>query len=163
MDTLAPTRETKLSPAIEDYVKAIYLLHQEHAQVATSLVAKQVGVSPAAASGMIQKLATLNLVSHIPYHGVVLTDLGEHTALKVLRRYRLLKRFLVEALEYSWDEVHAEADVLEHVISETLEARIAQWLEQHSANPRRSGGAVFATCPVRDGEQEDTALLNDDS
>ena len=135
MNKLAPTRATTLSPAIEDYVKAIYLLHQDHTRVATSLVAKQVGVSPAAVSGMIHKLANLNLVSHIPYHGVVLTDLGQRTALKVLRRYRLLKCFLVEALEYSWDEVHAEADVLEHVISETLEARIAERLGHPIADP----------------------------
>ena len=65
MYTVAPTRETKLSPAIEDYVKAIYLLHQEHAQVTTSLLAKQLGVAPASVSGMIHKLAELNLVTHV--------------------------------------------------------------------------------------------------
>ena len=118
----------KLSPAIEDYVKAIYLLHQEHVEVTTSLLAKQLGVAPASVSGMIHKLAKLNLVTHIPYRGVVLTDLGQRTALVVLRRHRLLELFLVEALEYSWDEVHAEAEVLEHVVSETLEARIAERL-----------------------------------
>ena len=128
MYTLVPAGETKLSPATEDYVKAIYLLHQEHAQVTTSLLARQLGVAPASASGMIHKLAKLNLVTHIPYRGVVLTDLGQRTALAVLRRHRLLELFLVEALEYSWDEVHAEAEVLEHVISETLEARIAERL-----------------------------------
>ncbi len=135
MYTLALAGETKLSPAIEDYVKAIYLLHQEHAQVTTSLLAKQLGVAPASVSGMIHKLAKLNLVTHIPYRGVALTDLGQRTALGVLRRHRLLELFLVEALEYSWDEVHAEADVLEHVISETLEARIAERLGHPIADP----------------------------
>ena len=135
MYKLAPTRETKLSPAIEDYVKAIYLLHQERAQVTTSLLAKQLGVAPASVSGMIQKLAKLNLVTHMPYRGVVLTDLGQRGALEVLRRHRLLELFLVEALGYSWDEVHAEAEVLEHVISETLEARIAERLGHPIADP----------------------------
>ena len=125
----------KLSPAIEDYVKGIYLQHQKHARVTTSLLAKQLGVAPASVSGMIHKLAKLNLVTHIPYRGVVLTNLGQRMALAVLRRHRLLELFLVEALEYSWDEVHAEAEVLEHVISETLEARIAERLGHPIADP----------------------------
>jgi len=135
MDTVAPTREMRLSAAIEDYVKAIYLLHREHAQVTTSLLAKQLGVAPASVTGMIHKLAKLNLVTHIPYFGVVLTDMGQRAALAVLRRHRLLELFLVEALGYSWDEVHAEAEVLEHVISETLEARIAERLGHPTADP----------------------------
>ncbi len=140
MYTLAPTRETKLSPAIEDYVKAVYLLHREHAQVTTSLLAKQLAVAPASVTGMIHKLATLNLVTHIPYRGVVLTDLGQRAALEVLRRHLLLELFLVETLEYSWDEAQAEAEVLEHVISETLEARIAQRLGHPIADPH--GGPI---------------------
>lgn len=135
MSTVAPMPETKLSPAIEDYVKAIYLLHEQHAPVTTSLLVKQLGVAPASVSGMIQKLAKLNLVTHIPYRGVMLTGLGERVALVVLRRHRLLELFLVEALGYSWDEVHAEAEVLEHVISETLEARIAARLGHPIADP----------------------------
>jgi DtxR family Mn-dependent transcriptional regulator len=135
MDTVAPTRETRLSAAIEDYVKTIYLLHQEHERVTTSVLARQLGVAPASVSGMIHKLAKLNLVTHIPYRGVVLTDVGQRTALGVLRRHRLLELFLVEALGYSWDEVHAEAEVLEHVISETLEARIAERLGHPTADP----------------------------
>ncbi len=124
MYTLVPAGETKLSPAIEDYVKAIYLLHQEHAQVTTSLLAKQLGVAPASVSGMIHKLAKLNLVTHISYRGVALTDLGQRTALGLLRRHCLLERFLVAALAYSWDEAHAEADVLEHAVSARLAARM---------------------------------------
>ncbi len=128
MYTLAPAGETKLSPAIEDYVKAIYLLHQEHAQVTTSLVVKQLGVAPASVSGMIQKLAKLTLLTYMPYRGVVLTDRGQRTAREVLRRYRLIELFLVQSLEYPCDEAHAEADVLEHAVSSRLAARMQTYL-----------------------------------
>ena len=128
MYTLAPAGETKLSPAIENYVKAIYLLHQEHARVATSPLATQLGVAPASVSGMIQKLAKLNLLTYMPYRGVVLTDRGQRTARELLRRHRLIELFLVQALEYPCDEAHVEADVLEHAVSARLAARMQTYL-----------------------------------
>ena len=128
MYTVAPTRETKLSPATEDYLKAIYLLHEEHAQVTTSLLAAQLGVAPASVSGMIQKLAKLNLLTYMPYRGVMLTDTGQRTAREVLRRHRLIELFLVQALEYSCDEAHAEAEVLEHAVTARLAARMQTYL-----------------------------------
>ena len=126
---------TKFSPAIEDYVKAIYQLQQDHGQVSTSLLADHLGFTPPSVTGMLQKLAKLDLVSYVPYHGVALTERGAETALEVLRHHRLLELYLVEALGFSWDEVHAEADVLEHAISERLEARIAESLGYPTADP----------------------------
>jgi len=140
MDNLALVHKTKLSPAIEDYVEAIYMLHQEHPQVTTSVLAAQLGFAPAPVTGMIQRLAKLNLVIYTPYHGVVLTNFGQCTAREVLRRYHLPQRFLVEVLDYSWHEAQAEAEVLEHVISEMLAARIAQRLGHPIADPH--GGPI---------------------
>ena len=123
------------SPAIEDYLKAIYALHQEHPQVTTSLVAEHLGFAPPSVTGMLQKLAKLDLIRYTPYHGVTLTDRGQRVALEVLRHHRLVELFLVKELGYSWEEVHAEAEVLEHVMSETLEARIAARLGHPTIDP----------------------------
>jgi DtxR family transcriptional regulator, Mn-dependent transcriptional regulator len=127
--------EVKYSPAIEDYVKAIYQLQQHQEQVSTTLLATYLHFSPASVTGMLQRLARLELVTYKPYHGVALTALGERAALEVLRHHRLLETFLVETLHYSWDEVHDEAEVLEHAISERLEARIAECLGHPSVDP----------------------------
>lgn len=125
----------KASPAMEDYVKSIYLFQQEQAQVTTSLLAEHFGFAPASVTNMLQKLAKVDLVTYTPYHGVRLTAQGERMALEVLRHHRLLELFLVEHLGYSWDEVHAEAEVLEHAISERLEARIAAHLGDPQWDP----------------------------
>jgi DtxR family Mn-dependent transcriptional regulator len=123
------------SPATEDYAKAIYLLAQEHERVTTSLLAERLGFAAASITGMLQKLAKQGLVTYTPYHGVVLAPEGQRIALEVLRHHRLLETFLVQALDFSWDEVHTEAEVLEHSISERLEARIAERLGNPSADP----------------------------
>ena len=135
MEKLVATLPANCSPAIEDYLKAIYVLHQDHAHVTTSLVADYFGFAPPSVTGMLQKLARLDLVIYTPYHGVTLTDRGQRQALEVLRHHRLLELFLVQALGYSWEEVHVEAEVLEHVISETLEARIASRLGHPTTDP----------------------------
>src|SRR5438477_1466058 len=109
MEKSASTPTTTRSPAIEDYLKAIYVLHQAHGQVTTSLLAEDLGFAPPSVTGMLQKLAKLDLVIYTPYQGVTLTDRGRHTALEVLRHHRLLELFLVQALGYSWEEVHADA------------------------------------------------------
>lgn len=126
---------TRISPAIEDYLKAIYTLQLSHTQVTTSLLAEQLGFKPASVTGMLKTLAELHLVSYTPYHGVELTSAGESIALEVVRHHRLIELYLVEALGYSWDEVHDEAEALEHVISEKLEARIAARLGHPSYDP----------------------------
>jgi DtxR family Mn-dependent transcriptional regulator len=123
------------TPAIDDYLKAIYILGQKHGDVTTSLLATYLGFAPPSVTGMVQKLAKLKLVHYTPYHGVSLTPRGHRQALKVLRHHRLLELFLVQMLGYSWEEVHAEAEVLEHVISEAFEARIATHLGDPTVDP----------------------------
>jgi DtxR family transcriptional regulator, Mn-dependent transcriptional regulator len=124
----------RITPAIEDYLKAIYTLQQQGA-VTTSLLGEQRGSKPGSVTGMVKKLAEMNLVQHTPYQGVLLTPAGERIALEVIRHHRLLELYLVEALGYSWDEVHEEAEKLEHHISEKLEARIAARLGHPSFDP----------------------------
>jgi DtxR family Mn-dependent transcriptional regulator len=125
----------RVSPAVEDYLKAIYTLQQEHGQVSTSLLAEHLGFKPASVTGMLKSLADLHLVEYTRYHGVALTPAGEKIALEVVRHHRLIELYLVEALGYSWDEVHDEAEALEHVISEKLEARIAARLGHPTVDP----------------------------
>jgi DtxR family Mn-dependent transcriptional regulator len=103
--------------------------------VPTNAIAERLGVTAGSASAMLKKLAELGLVSHNPYHGVTLTDAGERVALEIIRHHRLLELFLVRELGMSWDRVHAEAEVLEHVISEELEALIADKLGQPQLDP----------------------------
>lgn len=135
---MTPSDDTygKITPNMEDYLKAIYLLQQQDQDVTTSLLGEQLGgLKPGSVTGMIKKLADLNLITHTPYQGVHLTPAGERIALEVLRHHRLIELYLVEALGYSWDEVHEEAEALEHYISEKLEARIAAHLGQPAFDP----------------------------
>ncbi len=113
-----------LSNAIQDYLKEIYKLAGETERVSTSALATRQQVSAASASAMVKKLAALGLAEHTPYHGVVLTHAGKQVALEVIRHHRLLELYLAETLGIGVDDVHDEADRLEHVLSEELEARI---------------------------------------
>jgi len=126
-----------LGAAVEDYTKAIYALQtrEDGTAVTTNALAERLGVAPASASAMVKKLAVLGLVAHRPYHGVQLTPAGHKVALEVLRHHRLLELFLAEELGVSWDRVHAEAEILEHVLSEELEALIAAKLGDPSVDP----------------------------
>ena len=123
-----------LSASIEDYAKAIYVLEERHG-VATTALADRLEISPPAVSAMVKKLAALGYVTHVPYRGVRLTDEGRRVALEVLRHHRLLETYLVEELGVPWDRVHAEAEVLEHVLSEGLEERIAAKLGEPTHDP----------------------------
>src|SRR4051812_28941336 len=124
------------SEAIEDYAKAIYTLAQRSgAPVGTSELATRLGVAPATATAMLKRLDRMGLVRHQPYHGVTLTPAGERVALEVIRHHRLLESYLSEALGMPWDRVHAEAEVLEHYISEELEELIAGKLGDPSHDP----------------------------
>ncbi len=127
--------EPALTAAVEDYVKAVYMLELREGTVSTTALAARLEVTPAAVSGMLRKLTTLGLVEHQPYHGVRLTDRGRLVALEVIRHHRLLELFLVENLGMGWDEVHAEAEVLEHVLSEELEELIAAKLGHPTLDP----------------------------
>lgn len=124
------------SDAIEDYAKAIYALARRGGgAVSTNAVAERLGVTPASVSAMLKKLAERGLVEHAPYHGVTLTEKGERVALEVLRHHRLLELYLAEHLGVPWDRVHEEAEALEHVLSEDLEARIADKLGHPTHDP----------------------------
>ena len=133
-DEAANTKE-RISPAIEDYLKAIYTLGRTQPQVTTSLLAEHLGFKPASVTGMLKTMSDLRLVAYTPYHGVELTTAGEQIALEVVRHHRLIELYLVEALGYGWDEVHDEAERLEHHISEKLEARIAAHLGEPAFDP----------------------------
>ena len=113
-----------LSDAIQDYLKEIYKLGTESERVSTSALAERQQVSAASASAMVKKLAALGLAEHAPYRGVTLTHAGEQVALEVIRHHRLLELYLAETLGIGIDDVHDEADRLEHALSEELEARI---------------------------------------
>ena len=113
-----------LSDAIQHYLREIYKLAQTRSPVSITALAKAQGVSPASASAMVKKLAALGLAEHAPYRGCTLTAAGERVALEVIRHHRLLELYLAETLGVHVDDVHDEADRLEHVLSEELEARI---------------------------------------
>ena len=113
-----------LTVAVQDYLKAIYVLESSDERVTTSALARRMGVSAPSATAMTKRLDELGLVERLPYRGVALTDEGRRGALEVVRHHRLLERYLVDRLGLSLDEVHAEAELLEHALSEELEAKI---------------------------------------
>jgi DtxR family Mn-dependent transcriptional regulator len=113
-----------LSQTAEDYLKEIYKLQSEEGRATTSALAERVGVAPPSATAMLKKLAELGLVEHERYRGVRLTTAGEKAAIEIIRHHRLLEQYLAETLGLRIDQVHAEADRLEHALSEELEARI---------------------------------------
>ncbi len=119
---------TTLSDSIQDYLREIYKQGAASDRVTTTALARGMGVSPASASAMVKKLAALSLVVHAPYRGVSLTADGEQVALEVIRHHRLLELYLAQTLGIHVDEVHDEADRLEHVLSEELESRIDEAL-----------------------------------
>lgn len=122
--------------AIQDYAKAIYSLQgRQDGLISTSAIAHRVEVSPASATAMIKRMAKLKLVSYEPYKGVSLTAAGESIALETMRHHRLIELYLAKALDMPWDRVHAEAEVLEHYISEDLEEMIAQKLSDPELDP----------------------------
>jgi DtxR family Mn-dependent transcriptional regulator len=126
----------EISDAVQDYSKAIWSLAQRSTEpVSTSAIAERLEVSPASASAMVKRLESMGLAAREPYHGVRLTPAGERVALEVLRHHRLLELYLATQLDVPWDRVHEEAEALEHVISEDLEARIAAKLGNPEFDP----------------------------
>jgi DtxR family Mn-dependent transcriptional regulator len=150
-----------LTPTVEDYLKAIYEIQLEDPQgrAGTSALAERLGVRQASVTGMLQKLAGGGraLVEYERYQGARLTPAGERAALEVIRHHRLLEAYLNRTLGYGWDEVHQEADRLEHAISEELEERIAEFLGHPEIDPH--GDPI----PARDGSlkpREETRLVD---
>ncbi len=139
-----------LSQAIEDYLKAVYLIAQNSRPVTTTELAERLGVAAASVTNMVKRMARLRLVRHTPYHGVELTETGVKVALEVIRHHRLLELYLSRHLGLSLDRVHGEADRLEHVISEDLEERIAVALGEPALDPH--GDPI----PTREGAVAET-------
>lgn len=138
---------TEVSATVEDYAKAIYALESRSDEpVSTTALAHRLDLTSGSVSAMLKRLAGLGLVAHRPYHGIRLTAEGRRVALKVIRRHRLLELFLVEVLDLSWDRVHAEAEILEHAVSEELEQIIAAKLGNPTRDPHGD--------PIPAGEQE---------
>jgi DtxR family Mn-dependent transcriptional regulator len=134
---MAAQQLPEITPPIEDYLKVIYTLIRERGEerASTSAIADRMEVSAASATNMMQKLADMRLVEYVPYRGVSLTEAGEKIALEVIRHHRLIELYLAEALGYSWDAVHDEAERLEHVISEEFEDRIDAMLGHPTTDP----------------------------
>ena len=129
---------SKTSAAEQDYLKEIYLLQQDSGRATTQMLADRLGVKPPSVTAMLKRLADDAdgpLVRHTPYHGAELTDRGLRLALEMLRHHRLIELFLSELLGVPWDQVHEEADRLEHVFSEDLEDRIAAKLGNPTLDP----------------------------
>ena len=146
------------SPAIEDYAKTIYAIaHRGEGPATTNALAERLGVTAASASGMCKRLGELGLVVHVPYKGVELTSDGERLALEVIRHHRLLELYLAESLDVPWDRVHAEAEVLEHVLSEELEALIAAKLGNPTVDPH---GDPIPTADLVMEERPSSALAD---
>ncbi len=135
------------TPVVEDYLKTIWKLQQEEdAPASTSRIAEQLGLTAAAVTAMVKRLAEQQLVTHEPYYGVRLTGAGEMAALRIIRRHRVIELFLQEVLGYSWDGVHDEAERLEHAASDELIERLAKLLGDPARDPHG------ASIPSAEGE-----------
>jgi DtxR family transcriptional regulator, Mn-dependent transcriptional regulator len=128
-------KRATLTRAQEDYLKALYQLRSDARPVPTGDLASRLGISPASVSEMVSRLTAQGLVEHDRYHGQRLTGVGRAIALELVRHHRLLELFLVKFLGYGWDEVHEEAELLEHVISERMEQRIFDLLGRPELDP----------------------------
>lgn len=155
--------DVRITPSMEDYLKAIFRIEHDDQAVSNQRLAEELGLSGASVSNMLKKLAELNLIVHTPYRPITLTDAGNGVALEVIRHHRLLELFLAQALGMDIDQVHDEADRLEHHVSEELERRIEQALGYPEFDPHghpipsRSGNLPYiADVPLTDlGDGED--------
>jgi DtxR family Mn-dependent transcriptional regulator len=139
-----------LTESMQDYLKTIYEMVENGGRATTNALAEHRGVTAASVTGMLKKLAELKLVEYERYQGVLLTKAGEQIALSVIRHHRLMELYLTETMGYSWDRVHAEADKLEHVISEEFVDKVSALLGNPQHDPHGSPipskeGAVAAS------------------
>jgi DtxR family Mn-dependent transcriptional regulator len=151
------TQAADLTVAVQDYLKAIYALESSGERATTSALAARMGVSAPSATAMTKRLAELGLVERAPYRGVALTDSGRRGALEVLRHHRLLERYLVDRLGLSLADVHAEAELLEHALSEELEAKIDAELGYPTHDPH---GDPIPDSDLRVSEERDRSLCD---
>lgn len=143
-------KDAALTTSAEDYLKAVYLLDQDQIAATVTGLAERLSVTPASASGMVRRLSAQKLIAHERYGGVTLTPVGRRKALATLRRHRIIESYLVEVLGYSWDNVHAEAERLEHAVSDELIDCMAQKIGEPSTDPHGS------PIPTREGTVDST-------
>lgn len=157
------SESTPLSRSVEDYLKAIYSLAEQGENASTSKIAGVLDVQPASVSGMVKRLAEAGYVDHLPYRGVTLTDAGTREALRVVRRHRVLETYLTNRLGYGWDDVHAEAERLEHAVSDRLIERMAAALGDPQHDPH--GAPIPTACGAVEPPHSETlfeAALDDE-
>ncbi|MFW6198210.1 MAG: metal-dependent transcriptional regulator [Acidobacteriota bacterium] len=138
--------------SIEDYIKAIFQLRKGDTSVPTSALAERLAVRPASVSNMLRRLDDLELIRYEPYRGAILTEAGEKLARGMIRRHRLIERFLSEVLDYPWEQVHEEAERLEHAVSPRFVEAIDRLLERPLTDPHG------APIPGVDGEMVEEQL-----
>src|SRR5437016_4170949 len=168
------TRRSLFTRAQQDYLKALYLLGGDERPVPTRELAQRLGISSPSVSEMVTRLTSQGMVEHDRYRGQQLTREGRKVALHLVRHHRLLEMFLVKILGYRWDEVHEEAERLEHVISERMEARIFDLLGRPELDPhghaipslngkvRHTSDRVLGSCRAGD-RMLVQAVLDDDA
>ncbi len=148
--------QKSVSVAVEDYAKALYTLEgRGEGPVGTNALADRLGLTPGSVSAMLRKLDELGLVTLTPYHGAQLTEEGRRLALEIMRHHRLIELFLAEQLGMAWDRVHQEAEVLEHWLSEDLEAAIAAKLGHPDVDPH---GDPIPSADLRIDERSTVSL-----
>ncbi len=149
--------EQPLTISIQDYLKNIYELTENGESASTNSLARKLNIKPGSVTGMVQKLASAKppLVQYQKHQGVTLTNEGRKAALEVIRHHRLLEAWLVQTLGYSWDEVHTEAERLEHVISEDFERRIATAMGHPLRDPH---GELIPTADLKMPADDSTPL-----
>src|SRR5437870_12073130 len=153
MSALTRDVNPPLTRSVEDYLKVIYHLSSQGGFATTSDIAGMLEVAPPSVSGMVKRLSDTGLIGHVPYRGVQLTAQGRREALRMIRRHRILELFLTQQLGYDWDGVHAEAERLEHAVSDGLIERMANALGQPQYDPH--GDPI----PTAAGEIEETELM----
>ena len=146
------TKTIPVSNAVGDYLKAVWVL-AEDGSVSTKDLAEHLGVTAPSVTGMLGKLARLEFVTYERYHGATLTPKGRLAALRLLRRHRLIETFLIDYLDYTWDEVHEEAELMEHTMTDHFTERLAEKLGQPTFDPHGDPiPAADGTLPQRSGE-----------
>jgi DtxR family Mn-dependent transcriptional regulator len=141
----ALSRQRGLSRSTEDYLKTIYEIEARDGAAQTSAIADALEIAPPSVTGMVKRLSESGLLEHVPYRGVQLTQAGRRTAMRVLRRHRILEKYLTAKLGYDWDSVHDEAERLEHAASDELVERMAMALGNPEFDPHG------APIPTKDG------------
>lgn len=149
----ALARETPLTRSVEDYLKTIYHLSASGGFAGTSDIAQMLAVAPPSVSGMVKRLSETGLIEHVPYRGVQLTAQGRRAALRMVRRHRILESYLLRHLGYNWDDVHDEAERLEHAVSDDLIDRMASRLGDPQYDPHG------APIPTAAGDIEEAELV----